>query len=118
MKESVFAECPECLHQWSTQKEFVTDDNIHIAGYIANFTNLGKGTFLFTHNYSGELKLHVELFMDLYNGVVHDTLMYGTAECPGYCNEHHTLSHCSIKCKAAMVREIIQNLKYFKSNLK
>ena len=117
-KNTCFALCQNCLEKWSSRKYFVIDEEVTIAGYIANFTDLSKGTFLFEHNCSGFIKLPVENFLDLYKGETYDTLMYRTAACPGYCEEHHSLQQCSVKCKAAMVRDIIQTLKYFRENMK
>ncbi len=115
---AAFAECSECSKIWKSKKDFLKDTDITIAGYIANFTDYCKGTFLFAHNCKGFINLPVEKFLDIYREYLNNQTNKETTECPGYCDEHHTLSHCISNCNTIMIKEIIQNFVYFNEKLK
>jgi hypothetical protein len=84
---------------------------VKLVGYQVDFSRLESGLFLFNHDCQTTMAVAVREFGDMYSGPVFEERKTGTAECPGFCLERHTLNNCSNRCECAYVREIIQKIK-------
>lgn len=107
MLEQPFAECENCREKWNTRVNFLTDFEIVLVGYQANFIAPEKGLFLFNHSCHGTLSLEVQTFADLYSGPIFEKQLSGSDSCAGYCLHRNSLSRCPQKCECAYVREIL-----------
>ncbi len=50
MGEEIFKKCTMCAKVWATRDEFLQDKDLELNGYTADFEELEKGLFYFTHN--------------------------------------------------------------------
>jgi hypothetical protein len=103
-----FKTCSSCYYPWVTRTDFLTDNDITLVGYQANFDELAAGLFLFNHGCGTTVSLPVSDFKNLYKGPVFRERLTGTDECPGYCLRKNKLDLCPAKCACAFVREIMQ----------
>jgi len=104
--------CPNCGEIWKTQDDLLSDVEVQIVGYQANYAKLGQGLFLFNHLTCGTtLAIKVGSFENLYNGPRYDKALTGSTECPSYCMYHEVLAKCANQCECSYVREILQILK-------
>jgi len=94
-----------------TRQEFISDQNIEIIGYQANFRKLRAGLLYFNHSCKSTLAISADLFADLYTGPIFEERKTGIDSCPGHCLHKKALDHCPAECECAYVREIIQILK-------
>ncbi len=107
-----FKKCPMCEHIWADRIELMSDPNVIITGYMANFEVLDLGIFVFNHTTcNGTFSVKGKYFMDLYEGEIYDSCKIGSDECLGYCLDHNVLKPCSAECECAYVREVIQIIK-------
>lgn len=114
MSEQIFTECPNCHETWSTQEEFITDEQLEITGYEADFDGLERGRFLFTHrrqSCQSTLTVRVMDFVNLYRGEIFPERKTKSSQCPLYCIDSTQLNRCTVVCECAYVREIIQMIK-------
>lgn len=112
--EHTFKSCSCCGEEWCSQDSFVSDHDLRLDGYMADFECLELGLLLFTHmedDCRSTLALHVEDFMNLYDGPVYPDRKTGGPDCPGYCRDRTNLERCNARCECAYVRELIQLLK-------
>jgi hypothetical protein len=110
-KPGIFKQCNNCDTIWRNRDDFLTDPNITIIGYQADFKELEAGIFLFNHICRTTLAIRADNFKNLYRGPVFQKRLTGTDECPSYCLYQYELGHCVAKCECAYVREIIQIIK-------
>lgn len=110
MPAAVFKHCKVCQRSWQTRTDFITDSEIELIGYQANFVAMERGLFLFNHSCKGTLSLDVTTFADLYDGPIFTENKTGSDECPGYCLHKGELRSCPARCECAYVREILQLL--------
>jgi len=113
-EEKPFKQCPCCFETWPTRESFLSDNNLDLNGYKADFEKLEYGLFFFTHlqtNCNSTMALEVSDFIDLYQGPRYPKRRTAEAECPGYCLDRDQLDRCNAFCECAFVREIIQLLK-------
>lgn len=102
-------QCPCCGRAWPALDAFLCDSQLEVAGYQANFSDLGAGLFLFNHLTCGStIAVPVEFFRNLYDGPVYAERATGTADCPEYCLYVAELGACLARCECAYVREILQ----------
>ncbi|WP_108651221.1 hypothetical protein [Dongshaea marina] len=109
-----FKKCSMCSALWKSREDFISDPEIVLNGYKADFESLDYGLFLFTHEKEGccsTLAVEVGDFKDLYQGQVYSERKTGGPECPRYCKDEHQLARCKAKCECAYVRELMQMLK-------
>ena len=106
-----FKKCSNCGFKWTTRDSFLTDSNLHIIGYQANFTELATGLLYFNHSCGGTLAIRAYLFGDLYNGPIFQERATGGDDCPGYCLHRDELKPCPAECECAYVREIVHMIK-------
>lgn len=97
-----------CGWQWDTRGDFLGDPGLELIGYQACFTELTAGYFLFNHTCKGTLAVLVEVMVDLYAGPVFESCKTGTSECPQHCLNKGDLGPCTVQCKCAHVRELLQ----------
>ena len=103
-----FKKCSMCTEIWRTRVKFLSDSNITVKGYMANFDRLELGIFLFDHKRcKTTLAIQASQFTDLYNGPVYASRLTGTEKCPKYCLDHNQLKACPEKCECAYVREVL-----------
>jgi hypothetical protein len=108
-----FRECQSCKTRWTTRASFVSDPELKLVGYQANFVHLEKGFFMFNHTHKGcgtTLAIPVMTFADLYDGPVFRERATGGPACPGHCLHEDDVAPCPEHCECAYVREIMQIL--------
>ena len=106
-----FKTCPHCFQIWPTRDDFISDSQLELNGYKADFEKLEYGLFFFTHQKSGchsTMAIEVVDFKDLYSGEIYTERKTGSEECPRYCLDKEQLDRCDAICECAFVREIIQ----------
>ena len=111
LKNIYFKRCPNCEFIWESRDRFLSDPNLDLIGYQANFKALTAGLFYFNHSCRGTLALQAYLFGDLYRGPMFERRATGSEDCPGYCLHREELRRCPVECECAYVREIIQIIK-------
>jgi len=104
----MFKQCNTCKHIWESRDEFISDGNIILIGYQANFMNLKAGHLYFNHNCKNTIVLSTDQFTDLRAGPTFSERKTGTDECPQYCLKKEALDSCQVECECAYVRDIIQ----------
>ena len=107
---SEFKRCSMCNKAWASREDFLSDQQLDLEGYQADFDNLDNGLFLFTHNHSScrtTMSLKVHQFLDLYRGPRYNERKTGGPECLGFCRTITNLDHCTAKCECSYVREIL-----------
>ncbi len=103
-----FKQCPMCGHRWQDREGFLSDPDVRMLGYMANFERLELGLFLFDHQVCGTtMSLKASLFTDLYDGSVYVERQTGTEACPGHCLHVEELDPCPAQCECAYVREVV-----------
>jgi hypothetical protein len=91
---------------------FLEDAAVKLAGYQADFTDLGLGLFLFNHQTCGTtMAVQAHLFQDLHSSPVYIQRKTGQAECPGYCLRTVELAPCPAECECAWVRSLLQTIR-------
>lgn len=106
-----FKKCAACDTVWSSRDEFLADPSLILNGYKADFNNLGKGLFFFTHKREdcfSTMTLPAGLFFGIYHGERYTDNMRMQEECPRYCLDEKKLTRCRVACKNAFVREVMQ----------
>ena len=106
-----FKTCPMCGTIWAEREVFLSDQNLELNGYQADFEKLEYGLFYFTHqtpDCRSTMALQTVDFLDLYTGTRYSERRTGEAECPGYCLDRDQLNRCDALCECAFFREIIQ----------
>ena len=89
---------------------FVSDCEIELNGYKADFEKLEYGIFFFTHHKKecfSTMAIEAGNFFSLYDGPIHTERKTGTEECPSYCKDINQLNRCDAFCECAFVREVI-----------
>lgn len=110
----IFKKCPMCATEWKTRDAFLADQFLELKGYAADFENLERGLFYFTHlkdDCRSTMTIRTRDFLSLYSGPKSSERRMGTKECPGYCHEKEQLARCDVLCECAFYREIIQEIK-------
>jgi hypothetical protein len=102
-----FRHCPKCGHSWPSREDFISDPEISLVEYAANFEDLTAGVFAFNHTCGTCIEVKAELFLDLYNGPIFKGKKVGTHECPGFCLYAKALLPCPEFCECACIRELI-----------
>jgi len=105
-----FKKCPTCKYTWENQSDFLSDSNLELIGYQANFANPGAGIILFNHSCHSTIALKVKSVENLYDGPIFKKNAAGD-ECPGFCLYKDNLEKCPVECECAFVREIIDIIK-------
>ena len=106
-----FKTCGACGGEWENRNAFLSDPQLEVAGYQANFQQLEMGLFLFSHmapDCGTTLAVRSGEFTDLYHGTIWQERRTGAADCPGYCLHKTELRACAAKCECAYVREVIE----------
>jgi len=111
LASNVFKKCPMCNVRWRTREDFLSDPNLIVTGYMANFDRLELGIFLLDHMICGTtLAIQASHFLDLYDGSVFSNRLTGTDDCPGYCLDKSELKLCLEKCECAYVRQVLNKI--------
>jgi hypothetical protein len=106
-----FKKCPKCGFVWPFRDDFLSDPDIVIIGYQADFKALSAGLFYFNHSCKGTMALHAGLFEDLHEGPIFEARATGSEACPEYCIHQDELRPCPLECECAYTRDIIQVVK-------
>ena len=110
-EKSKFKTCPGCFISWDSMETFLSDPNLELNGYKADFKDLEYGMFFFTHRtepcYS-TMTLMVDDFRSLYFGKTYRGSKALSEECPRYCMDEKQFVRCNALCECAFVREIMQ----------
>lgn len=108
-----FKVCTLCGYAWKTREHFLSDPNVVLDGYQANFEVLGEGLFVFCHTIPScgtALALDVYSLDDLYTGPIFSEQKLGSG-CPGYCLHKNSLQSCGNACECVFVRILLQIIK-------
>ena len=108
-----FKICPSCGYVWDTRELFLSDPDLSIIGYQADFRTLEMGLLLFNHRCKSTLAVKAGMFRDLYDGTVYPERKTGSDDCPAYCLNESQLAPCPASCECAYVREIIDRINYW-----
>ncbi len=103
-----------CSTRWETLEDFISDPDLVINGYLADFERLEWSLFYFTHmkpDCRSTLAVEAKSFFSLYHGKRHSERRTGKEDCPGYCLDKNELGRCDAFCECAFNREIIQIIK-------
>ena len=106
-----FKICTLCGHTWNLRADFLSDPDVVLKGYQANFEVLSEGLFLFNHdvpNCRTALAIDVASLADLYTGPIFPERKLETAFCPGYCLHRQSLGSCNNECECAFIRVLLQ----------
>jgi hypothetical protein len=107
-ESAFFKKCTKCGFVWPERKAFISDPDLRMIGYQADFEELMAGLFLFLHTCGTSLAISADAFQDLYDGPVFTARLNGTKECSGLCLHKNDLRPCPAKCECSYVREIVQ----------
>lgn len=109
--ETSFKACPNCGFVWKSRNDFITSNEISLVGYQPDFCNLDKGLFLFNHTgkkCGTTMAIRVGEFLDFYIKPKSDKPMINTDECEQKCLDQNNFERCTVECKYAHVRELMQ----------
>lgn len=112
-----FKICSMCSTEWNTREDFLSDKELELNGYTADFEKLEYGLFYFTHHGSGcgsTITIYAGEFLDLYAGIRYQEQRARKEGCPGYCLDEDQLKRCDQECECASVREVLQIIKEWK----
>jgi len=117
MTSHLFKRCKVCKHEWQDRDSFILDPAIMLIGYQANPDNLNRGMYLFNHECGTTLAVHVEKFLDLYQGPKYSLSMSSNNGSPGYCCIENELSDCGLECSCVHFRKIMTIMLSMKKSL-
>jgi hypothetical protein len=106
-----FKVCSLCGHVWPSRGDFLSDPDIVLDGYQADFDVLLEGFFIFIHDLPAcrtALAVDVGPLRDLYEGQVFPERKTDTVDCPRFCFDPQEVSSCPNACECAHVRELLQ----------
>jgi hypothetical protein len=89
------------------------DPFICLVGFQASFKETESGYYLFNHILEGNqctttLAVEVEAFLSLNKGTMFTDIKFESPMCELHCTRIEDLSQCSVECKNAAAREIMQ----------
>ncbi len=103
--------CTTCGKEWSSQNDVLEDNQLILNGYMPDFTELRDGLLLFTHHAPGcgtTLAVRVGDVIHLLPEELSLELRQGDWDCPGHCLQVDVLDACGARCRAAVVRGLLQ----------
>ncbi|MEW5774722.1 MAG: hypothetical protein AB1916_14490 [Thermodesulfobacteriota bacterium] len=109
-----FASCPMCSREWKDLDAFLSDPDLRIDGYEADFERLEWSLFYFTHLRPGcgsTFTVEAEHFFCLYDGAKYTERRVFKDDCPQLCLDTTQLDRCDAFCECAFNREVIQVIK-------
>ncbi len=111
----MFKLCNKCKTEWKSRDDFLNDPNIAMIGLMADNDNYKRGVYLFNHRLPDDrcnttIGFFVDNFLDMYSGETYDQLKMGMDECSGHCVKINELENCSVHCRNAIAREIMQEI--------
>jgi hypothetical protein len=107
---TLFKKCSKCGFVWTERRSFLSDPQLRLIGYQADFDEPVMGLFLFDHTCGTTFAVLAGDFRDLYDGPMFIERLNGTEQCGGYCLHKDDLRPCPAKCECAYVREIVQSI--------
>jgi hypothetical protein len=110
-KSRPWLRCTTCGKEWSSQHDVLEDKKLVMNGYMPDLMELRDGLLLFTHHAAGcgtTLAVRVGEAMHLLPDELGLELRRGDWDCPGHCLKVDVLDACGAKCRAAVVRELMQ----------
>ena len=110
---SPFKICPKCEHRWREQEDFLKDPFICLVGFQGSLDEREPAFYLFNHILDEDrcnttLMVNVEEFLSLHTGTRFTEIKFEDPLCEGHCTRIEDLSRCSVECKNAVSREIMQ----------
>ena len=108
-----FKICPKCAHKWNNRDDFLEDLSICLVGFQYSFKEAESGYYLFNHNLGVKhcgttLAVEVEAFLSLHKGPMFTDVKFESPMCEEHYSRVEDLSQCSVECKNAVAREIMQ----------
>lgn len=113
MAATCFKTCSCCGRSWQTRDAFLSDGELKVEGYTADFESLERGLFFVTHRSrecGSTMAFEAQEFLDLYTGPRYPQRKALSDECPRYCLDEKQLGRCTVLCECAFVREVLQVL--------
>jgi hypothetical protein len=112
-----FKKCNVCKSSWESRENFLSDPDVEIIGYQANFSEPNEGLFLFNHICGTTLSAQVKVFGTLYDGPRYKEILTGSEDCKGLCLNEKDSSLCIAECNLAFAREIIKIIRNWEKQL-
>ncbi len=119
IKMNPFKICPKCSYTWKARDDFLADPCLCLVGFQADFKETEFGHYLFNHILADDrcnttLAVEVDDFLSLYKGHMFAEVKFGSPACEEHCGNVDDLSQCSIECKNAVARKIMQPFSHCK----
>ncbi|MCP4177252.1 MAG: hypothetical protein GY756_05755 [bacterium] len=117
---SYFKKCPSCNYIWETRNKLLSDKNVELKGYQLSFSELKTGLIFFNHevhNCETTFSIKIETFKDLLPEDIFSNKFDKPETCPEYCLRKYDLTPCLEKCECAYVRNVLQIIKNWKSEI-
>ena len=116
---NLFKICPKCTHTWKAKDDFLQDPTICLLGFQADFTGAKPGYYLFNHILAGNtcnttMAVKVDDFLSLYEGPMFEEIKFGSPMCEDHCRSVEDLNLCSVECKNAIARKIMEDFSWCK----
>ena len=109
-----FKVCPNCTYTWKSRDDFLQDPFVCLVGFQFNFNEKESGYYLFNHVLDGDhcnstLAMKVEAFLSMYKGPIFTEVKFGSPTCEGHCKNLADMTECTVECKNAVARNIMQD---------
>lgn len=110
-----FKTCPKCGRVWETRDAFLSDPELRLLGYQADFHDPRQGLLLLNHSRPDcltTLSIAAREFGDLAGAglISWSSRRAGTQDCPGHCLRRNNLERCPAECDCAFAREIVARI--------
>ena len=121
--KNIFKICPKCSSKWMTVQEFLSDINIELAGYQANFEHAQLGLFLFNHRKASchtTIVVRASFFQEYFERQVSfDGFRIEGPNCPKHCEHENVFLKCSkVSCSGHSVRVMLHQIQLKLKSLK
>ena len=108
-----FKICSKCGYIWKVRDDFLKDPFICLVGFQAHPIETESGYYLFNHILEEDqcnttLAVEVGVFLSLHKGAMFTDIKLESPHCELHCTRIDDLSRCSVKCKNAVARNVMQ----------
>ncbi len=95
--------CSSCNWSWNHPGEVLSDTDLTLVEYLANFKDFRKGIYLFEHICGGRIELPVSRLLNPHNLI---RSLAGLQACPGLCFHSKVLAECRAECEGSLYRKV------------